>query len=189
MVGSVASRLTEQDSGIALGPGQIGIAAAIYIVGACLGGLSGARLRSVTGFDGGGQVRARRCTPDARAAWTQAGSAPRIGSWTVRSKRSHERLPSTDRPSGENSPGSSGRGTGVPAGSGLRSPPPFTRDGYGAWPGAPTALRSDQRCAAWVPAPEEMSREELIAREPRNDFPILLVFPRVSGTLPSRDPG
>jgi MFS family permease len=39
MVGSVAARLTEPGSGIALGPGQIGIAAGIYIVGACLGAL------------------------------------------------------------------------------------------------------------------------------------------------------
>ncbi len=39
MVGSVAARLTESDSGINLDSGQIGIAAAIYIVGACLGAL------------------------------------------------------------------------------------------------------------------------------------------------------
>ena len=39
MVGSVAARLTEEGSGINLDSGQIGIAAAIYIVGACLGAL------------------------------------------------------------------------------------------------------------------------------------------------------
>lgn len=39
MVGSVAARLTEQGSGIELSAGQIGVAAAIYIVGACLGAL------------------------------------------------------------------------------------------------------------------------------------------------------
>lgn len=39
MVGNVASRLTESDSGIELTAGQIGIAAAIYITGACLGAL------------------------------------------------------------------------------------------------------------------------------------------------------
>ena len=39
MVGSVAARLTEEGSGIDLDSGQIGIAAAIYIVGACLGAL------------------------------------------------------------------------------------------------------------------------------------------------------
>lgn len=36
MVGSVAARLVEEGSGIELNPGQIGIAAAIYITGACL---------------------------------------------------------------------------------------------------------------------------------------------------------
>ncbi len=39
MVGSVAARLTEAGSGVNLTPGQIGIAAAIYVVGACLGAL------------------------------------------------------------------------------------------------------------------------------------------------------
>jgi MFS family permease len=39
MVGSVASRLTEKGSGLALNPGQIGLAAAIYVLGACLGAL------------------------------------------------------------------------------------------------------------------------------------------------------
>jgi MFS family permease len=39
MVGSVASRLTDPDSGLGLTPGQIGLAAAIYIVGACTGAL------------------------------------------------------------------------------------------------------------------------------------------------------
>jgi|GEM_PF-2273860 len=39
MVGSVASRLTEKGSGLGLTPGQIGIAAAAYIVGACVGAL------------------------------------------------------------------------------------------------------------------------------------------------------
>ncbi|WP_028661075.1 MFS transporter [Nocardioides insulae] len=39
MVGSVASRLTESGSGIDLSAGQIGVSAAIYIVGACLGAL------------------------------------------------------------------------------------------------------------------------------------------------------
>jgi MFS family permease len=39
MVGNVAERLTEPGSGIELTAGQIGIAAAIYIAGACLGAL------------------------------------------------------------------------------------------------------------------------------------------------------
>ncbi|HLR84503.1 MAG TPA: MFS transporter [Nocardioidaceae bacterium] len=39
MVGSVAARLTEHGSGIQIDAGQIGIAAAIYVVGACLGAL------------------------------------------------------------------------------------------------------------------------------------------------------
>ncbi|HET7327743.1 MAG TPA: MFS transporter [Nocardioidaceae bacterium] len=39
MVGSVAARLTEEGSGIEITAGQIGIAAAIYIIGACLGAL------------------------------------------------------------------------------------------------------------------------------------------------------
>ncbi|MGH3423572.1 MAG: MFS transporter [Nocardioidaceae bacterium] len=39
MVGSVAARLTESGSGIDIDAGQIGVAAAIYIVGACLGAL------------------------------------------------------------------------------------------------------------------------------------------------------
>ncbi|MEV3905721.1 MFS transporter [Mycobacterium sp. NPDC050551] len=39
MVGNVASRLTEEGSGIELGAGQIGVAAALYIAGACLGAL------------------------------------------------------------------------------------------------------------------------------------------------------
>ncbi|MBU8812634.1 MFS transporter [Mycolicibacterium goodii] len=39
MVGNVASRLTESGSGIELSAGQIGIAAAVYITGACLGAL------------------------------------------------------------------------------------------------------------------------------------------------------
>lgn len=39
MVGSVAARLTEKGSGIDINAGQIGTAAAIYIVGACVGAL------------------------------------------------------------------------------------------------------------------------------------------------------
>lgn len=39
MVGNVSARLTESDSGISITAGQIGIAAAIYIVGACVGAL------------------------------------------------------------------------------------------------------------------------------------------------------
>ena len=39
MVGNVSSRLTEKGSGIELNPAQIGVAAAIYIAGACLGAL------------------------------------------------------------------------------------------------------------------------------------------------------
>src|ERR1700758_360761 len=39
MVGNVSSRLTEKGSGIELDPAQIGVAAAIYIAGACLGAL------------------------------------------------------------------------------------------------------------------------------------------------------
>ena len=37
IVGSVASRLTEKGSGIAITTSQIGIAAAAYVAGACLG--------------------------------------------------------------------------------------------------------------------------------------------------------
>ena len=39
MVGNVSSRLTEKGSGIDLSPAQIGVAAAFYIAGACLGAL------------------------------------------------------------------------------------------------------------------------------------------------------
>ncbi|MGE2816185.1 MFS transporter [Mycobacterium heidelbergense] len=39
MVGNVSARLTEKGSGIALTPADIGVAAAIYITGACLGAL------------------------------------------------------------------------------------------------------------------------------------------------------
>lgn len=39
MVGNVSARLTEKGSGIALDPAQIGVAAAIYITGACVGAL------------------------------------------------------------------------------------------------------------------------------------------------------
>jgi MFS family permease len=39
MVGNVSSRLTEKGSGIALTPADIGVAAAFYIAGACLGAL------------------------------------------------------------------------------------------------------------------------------------------------------
>src|SRR3984957_2920392 len=39
MVGNVSARMTEKGSGIHLDPPQIGVAAAIYIAGACLGDL------------------------------------------------------------------------------------------------------------------------------------------------------
>ena len=39
IVGSIASRLTEKDSGISLTAGSIGTAAAIYVAGACVGAL------------------------------------------------------------------------------------------------------------------------------------------------------
>ncbi len=39
IVGSIGSRLTEAGSGIAISAGQIGVAAAIYVAGACLGAL------------------------------------------------------------------------------------------------------------------------------------------------------
>ncbi|MDX6678923.1 MAG: hypothetical protein QOE31_2975, partial [Solirubrobacteraceae bacterium] len=39
IVGSIASRLTEKGSGIAMTPSDIGLAAAIYVAGACLGAL------------------------------------------------------------------------------------------------------------------------------------------------------
>lgn len=39
MVGSVADRLTEPGSGVELDAGQIGVAAAIYVLGSCLGAL------------------------------------------------------------------------------------------------------------------------------------------------------
>jgi MFS family permease len=44
MVGSVASRMTEPGSGIEINSAQIGTAAAIYVVGACLGALFFGRL-------------------------------------------------------------------------------------------------------------------------------------------------
>ena len=39
MVGNVAARLTEEGSGLTITAGQIGLAAAIYVAGACLGAL------------------------------------------------------------------------------------------------------------------------------------------------------
>ncbi len=39
IVGSIASRLTEKGSGISLGAGSIGTAAAVYVAGACVGAL------------------------------------------------------------------------------------------------------------------------------------------------------
>ena len=39
IVGSIASRLTEDGSGITISESQIGVAAAIYVAGACLGAL------------------------------------------------------------------------------------------------------------------------------------------------------
>jgi len=39
VVASVGSRLTEKDAGLALTVSDIGLAGAIYIVGACLGAL------------------------------------------------------------------------------------------------------------------------------------------------------
>ena len=39
IIGSIAARLTEDGSGINIGPGQIGTAAAFYVGGACLGAL------------------------------------------------------------------------------------------------------------------------------------------------------
>ena len=39
IVGSIAARLTEDGSGLALTPGQVGTAAAFYVTGACLGAL------------------------------------------------------------------------------------------------------------------------------------------------------
>ena len=39
IVGSIASRLTEKGSGIAISTAQIGTAAAVYVAGACLGAL------------------------------------------------------------------------------------------------------------------------------------------------------
>jgi MFS family permease len=39
MVGNVAARLTEQGSGLEISDAQIGLAAAIYVAGACLGAL------------------------------------------------------------------------------------------------------------------------------------------------------
>jgi MFS family permease len=44
MVGSVASRLTEPDSGINITAGQVGLAGALYVAGACLGALFFGRL-------------------------------------------------------------------------------------------------------------------------------------------------
>src|SRR5919112_4260380 len=39
IVGSIAARLTEKGSGIAMNPSDIGIAAAVYVAGACCGAL------------------------------------------------------------------------------------------------------------------------------------------------------
>ncbi|WP_366940407.1 MFS transporter [Microbacterium sp.] len=39
IVGAIGSRLTDPDSGLELSPGQIGQAAAVYVLGACLGSL------------------------------------------------------------------------------------------------------------------------------------------------------
>jgi MFS family permease len=39
IVGAIAARLTEPDSGIAIGKGDIGTAAAVYVAGACIGAL------------------------------------------------------------------------------------------------------------------------------------------------------
>ncbi|MGH3264749.1 MAG: MFS transporter, partial [Trebonia sp.] len=39
IVGSIASRLTENGSGIAISISQIGTAGAVYVIGACLGAL------------------------------------------------------------------------------------------------------------------------------------------------------
>src|SRR5947209_3897448 len=39
IVGSIASRLTEKGSGLAIGAGGIGTAAAVYVAGACVGAL------------------------------------------------------------------------------------------------------------------------------------------------------
>src|SRR3712207_3450018 len=39
IVGSIASRLTEEGSGLELSVSQVGTAAAIYVIGACLGAL------------------------------------------------------------------------------------------------------------------------------------------------------
>src|SRR3984893_379488 len=44
MGGNVSARLTEKGSGIELNPAQIGVAAAIYITGACVGALFFRRL-------------------------------------------------------------------------------------------------------------------------------------------------
>ena len=45
IVGSIAPRLTEDGSGIAMSSADIGTAAAIYVAGACLGALFSARSR------------------------------------------------------------------------------------------------------------------------------------------------
>lgn len=49
MVGNVAARLTEEGSGLDISPAQIGLAGAIYIVGACLGALFFGQLTDVLG--------------------------------------------------------------------------------------------------------------------------------------------
>ena len=49
MVGSVASRMTEDGSGIDISSGQIGIAAAFYVAGACLGALLFGQLTDMYG--------------------------------------------------------------------------------------------------------------------------------------------
>jgi MFS family permease len=39
IVGAIASRLTDPESGLGLSDSQVGLAAAIYVLGACLGAL------------------------------------------------------------------------------------------------------------------------------------------------------
>jgi hypothetical protein len=42
IVGAIASRLTDPESGLGLSDSQVGLAAAIYVLGACLGRCSSA---------------------------------------------------------------------------------------------------------------------------------------------------
>ena len=59
IVGAIASRLTEDGSGINISESQIGIAAAVYVAGACLGALFFGYLTDRMGRTDGDRSRPR----------------------------------------------------------------------------------------------------------------------------------